>query len=153
MSIFTRTLLALVASSFVASAALAGPGDLQAGGNGPLKVLKVQLGIKGPKTTLCPTTAETQGWVFTNHEGPVQVMIARKGQGVGAPFTIQAKKTQTGLYMANFKRIVQIIGPIDADSRLLAGGGDGKMSNWVPLHASCSIPVPNQPLPGFKFGG
>jgi hypothetical protein len=152
MSRIARILIAALASSFVASAAVAGPGDLQSGGNGPFKVLKVQLGIKGPKTTACPATAETDGWVFTNREGPVQVMIARKGMGVGAPFVIQAKKTPAGLYMASFKRTVQILAPIDAEYRLLAGGGDGKMSNWVPLHASCTT-GPAAPGFGFKFGG
>lgn len=148
MSIVTRTLLALVASSFVASAAVAGPGDLQNGGNGPLKVVKVQLGIKGPKTAVCPAIAETQGWVFTNREGPVQVMIIRKGMGVGAPFTIQAKKTPTGLYMASFKRTVQILGPLDAAYRLASGG---KFSNWVPLKASCALGGPAGPA--FELGG
>lgn len=151
MSTIARTLLALFATSFVATSALAGPGDFQVGGNGPNKVLKAQYGIKGPKTTTCPTTAETQGWVFTNYAGPVQVMIARKGQGVGAPFTIQAKKAANGQYMATFKRTVNIIGPIDAEYRLLVGGGDGVVSNWVPLKASCSIGVPQ--VPGFKAGG
>jgi hypothetical protein len=146
MSLSTRTFLALVASSFVASAALAGPGDFQAGGNGPDKILKAQLGIKGPKTNTCPTEATTAGWVFTNFAGPVQVMIARKGQGVGAPFTIQAKKAANGQYMATFSRKVEIIGPIDAEYRLLVGGGDGVVSNWVPLKANCAIK-----LPGFGF--
>jgi hypothetical protein len=147
MSIFTRTLLALVASSFVASAAIAGPGDLQNGGNGPLKVVKVQLGIKGPKTNVCPATAETQGWVFTNQEGPVQVMIIRKAMGVGAPFTIHAKKTPTGLYMESFKRTVTITHPLDTESRLASGG---EFSNWVPLKAPCKFGVPEF---GFKLGG
>lgn len=145
----TRTLLALFASTFVASAALAG--NFQAGGDGPDKVLKAQLGIKGPKTNVCPTEATTSGWVFTNYEGPVQVMIARKGQGVGAPFTIHAKKAANGQYMASFTRKVPITGPIDAEYRLLVGGGDGIASNWVPLKASCKIGVPAGP--GFKAGG
>lgn len=260
MSLITRTLLALTASSFVASAALAaGPGDLQAGGNGPAtvkqvklslsginkgcpdeialitrvettgpgnfniryrkagggksgpitvkatktqngkyvakhvqsmtiskttdtkymvesgakisawvdvkkdcgfalvpgvvaqpkKVLKAQLGIKGPKTNVCPNEATTSGWVFTNYAGPVQVMIARKGQAVGAPFTIEAKKAANGQYMASFTRKVQIAGPIDAEYRLLVGGGSGVTSNWVPLKASCSIGVPQ----GLGLGG
>ena len=146
-------LSALTALAFVASAATAtaGPNDLQVGGNGPDKVLRAQLGIQGPATTVCPTEAKVSGWVFTNYAGPVQVMIARKGQGVGAPFTIQAKKAANGQYMATFKRTVNIIGPIDAEYRLLVGGGDGVTSNWVPLKASCSIGVPQ--LPGFKAGG
>ena len=75
-------------------------------------------------------------------------MIARKGQGVGQPFTIQAKKAANGQYMATFTRKVQILGPIDALYRLLVGGGDGVASNWVPLKATCKIG-----LPGFGLGG
>jgi hypothetical protein len=114
----------------------------------PKKVLKAQLGIKGPKTTACPAEATTTGWVFTNYAGPVQVMIARKGQGVGAPFTIEAKKAANGQYMATFSRKIEIIAPIDAEYRLLVGGGDGIVSNWVPLKAGCSVG-----LPGFGLGG
>ncbi len=147
MSKFTHMLLAIAASSFVATGALAGPGNFQAGGNGPNKVLKVQLGIKGPTTTACPATATTTGWVFTNYAGPVQVMIARKGQSVGAPFVIQAKKAANGQYMATFSRKVTINGPINAEYRLLA---QGQVSNWVPLKASCTT---GQPAPGFKAGG
>jgi len=132
MSIVTRILLALFASSFVATAAVAGIDDLQVGGNGPDKVLKVQFGIKAP-TGVCPTTGERMGWVFTNYEGSVRVMIARKFGGVSAPFYIQAKKGQNGLYMASFKHAFQILGPIDAEYRLLAQGG--AVSNWVRLKA------------------
>jgi hypothetical protein len=114
----------------------------------PKKVLRAQLGIKGPKINTCPTDATTEGWVFTNYEGPVQVMIARQGQGVGQPFTIQAKKAANGQYMATFTRKIEITGPIDALYRLLVGGGDGVASGWVPLKASCKIG-----LPGFGLGG
>ncbi len=142
MSFLTRTLLALAASSFVASAAVAGPFDLQGGGNGPDKVLSAQLGIKGPKTNVCPNEASVMGWVFTNYAGPVQIMIARKGQGVGAPVVIQAKKAANGQYMATYSKKVAIHAPIDAEYRLLVGGGSGVMSNWVPLKANCSIGLP-----------
>jgi hypothetical protein len=142
MSFLTRTLLAVAASSFVASAALAQPLDLQGGGNGPDKVLSAQLGIKGPKTNTCPNEATVMGWVFTNYAGPVQVMIARKGQGVGAPVMIEAKKAANGKYMAAYSKKVPILAPVDAEYRLLVGGGSGVMSNWVPLKASCSIGLP-----------
>jgi len=115
----------------------------------PKKVLKAQLGIKGPKTNLCPNEATTSGWVFTNYAGPVQVMIARKGQAVGAPFTIQAKKAANGQYMASFTRKTPIIAPTNAEYRLLVGGGSGVVSNWVPLKANCSIGVP----PALGLGG
>jgi len=142
MSFLTRTLLAAAASSFVASAALAQPFDLQGGGNGPDKVLSAQLGIKGPKTNVCPNEATVMGWVETNYAGPVQIMIARKGQGVGAPVVIQAKAAPGGRYMATYSKKVTIHAPIDAEYRLLVGGGSGIVSNWVPLKASCSIGLP-----------
>jgi len=115
---------------------------------GPKKVLKVDLGIKGPKTNLCPNEATVTGWVFTNYPGKVQVMLARKGQGVGQPFMIEAKKAANGQYMASFTRAVPINAPVKAEYRLLVGGGSGVASNWVPLSANCLIG-----LPGFGFGG
>jgi hypothetical protein len=148
MSLFSRTFLALVASSFVASAALAGPGDFQVGGNGPNKVLKAQLGIQGPATNTCPNEAKVTGWVFTNYAGKVQIMIARKGQGVGQPITLDTKKAANGQYVATYSKTVPILTPVDAEYRILVGGGSGIMSNWVPLKAKCSIG-----LPGFGLGG
>lgn len=148
MSTFARILVAAaLMGSFVAPAA-AGPFDQLAPGIGAGKVIKAQLGIKGPKTNVCPNEATTTGWVFTDYPGNVQVMIARKGQAVGAPFMIQAKKAANGQYMATFTRKVQILAPVDAEYRLLVGGGDGVVSNWVPLKANCSIAMPN-----FGLGG
>jgi hypothetical protein len=144
----SRILLAVAASSFLASAAYAGPGDFVSGGNGPLKVLKAQLGIKGPKTAACPNEASVTGWVYTDEPGMVQVMIARKGQGVGAPVMIEAKPAANGQYMAVYSKTVPIHAPVDAEYRLLVGGGQGVTSNWVPLKASCSIG-----LPGVELGG
>ena len=144
----SRILLALVASGFLATSAHAGPGDFLSGGNGPDKVLKAQLDIKGPKTAACPNEATVTGWVFTNYPGMVQVMVARKGQGVGAPVMIEAKPAANGQYMAVYSRKVAISGPIDAEYRLLVGGGAGIVSNWAPLKASCSFG-----LPGVELGG
>lgn len=135
----SRILLAVAASSFLATVAYAGPGDFVSGGNGPAKVLKAQLGIKGPKTTVCPNEATVTGWVFTNYPGMVQVMIARKGQGVGAPVMIEAKPAANGQYMAVYSRKVPIHAAVDAEYRLLVGGGSGVVSNWAPLKASCAI--------------
>ena len=150
MSIFARLIVAAALVGTIVAPAAAGPFDQLAPGIGAGKVLKAQLGIKGPTTTICPNEATTSGWVFTNYPGNVQVMIARKGQGVGAPFVIQAKKAANGQYMATFSRKVPIVAPIDAEYRLLVGGGDGVKSNWVPLKASCKIGMPNL---GLGFGG
>jgi hypothetical protein len=144
----SRILLAVAASSFLASAAYAGPGDFVSGGNGPLKVLKAQLGIKGPKTAACPNEASVTGWVYTDEPGMVQVMIARKGQGVGAPVMIEAKPASNGQYVAVYSKKVTITQPVDALYSLLVGGGQGVQSGWVRLKASCSFA-----LPGFELGG
>lgn len=105
----------------------------------PKKVFKAQLGIKGPKTTVCPNEATISGWVFTNYAGPVQVMIARKGHSVGAPVMIDAKPAANGQFMATFTRKLPIVSAINVEYRLLVGGGSGVTSNWVPLKASCKI--------------
>ena len=105
----------------------------------PKKVMKAQLAIKGPTTTVCPNQAKVSGWVFTNYAGPVQVMIARKGQSVGQPMTVQAKPATNGQFIATFTNTIQIVSAIDAEYRLLVGGGSGVTSNWVPLKASCKI--------------
>ena len=144
----SRILLAAAATSFLASAATAGPGDFVSGGNGPAKVLKAQLGIKGPKTAACPNEATVTGWVFTNYAGMVQVMIARKGQGVGAPVMIEAKPAANGQYMAVYSKTFPINAPVDAEYRLLVGGGQGVVSNWAPLKASCSFGLPDVELGG-----
>ena len=106
------------------------------------KILKAQLGIQGPKTRVCPNEAKVTGWVYTNYPGKVTVMFARKGQGVGQPIQLQTQKAPNGQYVAVYSRTIEILNPINAEYRLLVGGGSGVMSNWVPLKASCSIGMP-----------
>ncbi|MCP4381290.1 MAG: hypothetical protein GY798_07710, partial [Hyphomicrobiales bacterium] len=105
----------------------------------PKTVIKAQLAIKGPKNAVCPNEATISGWVFTNYAGPVQVMIARKAQGVGQPMMIDAKPATNGQFMASFTRTLPIVAAINVEYRLLVGGGGGVVSNWVPLKASCKI--------------
>lgn len=146
-----RTALAAAALSMTLAApqamAQAAGNDL-APGVGAGKVLRAQLGIKGPTTTQCPNEATVMGWVFTDYAGKVQVMIARKGQGVGTPFQIQTVPAANGQHMASFQRKLNIVQPIDTEYRLLVGGGDGVVSNWVPLKASCSMGQGPQELQG-----
>lgn len=106
------------------------------------KVFKAQLGIQGPKTKLCPNEAKVTGWVYTNYPGKVTVMFARKGQGVGQPIQLQTQKAPNGQYVAIYSRTIDILNPINAEYRLLVGGGSGVVSSWVPLKASCSIGMP-----------
>lgn len=146
MSILSRVLLAaaLAGAVLVPVAASAGPALVNPPAVPPKVVLGAELGIQGPKTTVCPAEAKVAGWVFTNYAGPVQVTIARKGQGVGAPFTITAKKAANGRYMATYTKTIPIVAAIDAEYRLLVGGGSGVVSNWVPLKASCKLGLPGE---------
>jgi hypothetical protein len=77
------------------------------------------------------------------------VMIAREGQSVGAPITLQTVPASNGQYVGTYTRKIAITAPIDARYRLLVGGGSGMTSNWVRLRASCSIGIGPQNL----FGG
>lgn len=148
MRLVPQAILSLIATGVLVTGALAQSNDLQSGGNGPDTVYRAQLGIKGPSTNTCPNQAKVTGWVFTNYAGPVQVMIARRGQGVGHPVTIQAVPAANGQFMATYSQTVQIVAPMDAEYRLLVGGGSGVVSNWAPLKASCGIAMPNLELGG-----
>lgn len=145
---FARTGLAVFASMLFTTIAVAQIGDFQSGGDGPDMVLSAQLAIKGPTTTVCPNEATVTGWVFTNYAGPLQVMIAGRGQGVGAPMTIEAKPAANGQFMATYSRKIQIIAPIDTEYRMLVGGGSGVMSNWAPLKATCGVGMTGDELGG-----
>lgn len=133
-------LIAAIATASLATGALAqaANNDL-APGLGAGKVLSAQLGIKGPTTTVCPNQATMTGWVYTDYKGPVTIMIARKGQSVGAPITLQTIPASNGKYVATYNKVVPILTPVDAEYRLLVGGGSGIGSNWVRLKASCAI--------------
>ncbi len=106
-------------------------------GPGPGKVLSVQFGIKSPTTNVCPNEATATAWVYTNYLGAVTIMIARKGQAVGAPISLQTQPAANGQYLATLTRKITIVAPIDAEYRVLVGGGSGMTSNWVKLTASC----------------
>jgi hypothetical protein len=140
-------LLALIAGVSIATPALAQLG--LAPGVGAGKVLSAQFAIQGPTTTVCPNQARATGWVYTNYLGNVTIMIARRGQAVGAPITIKAVPAANGQYMATYTQTIPITAPIDAEYRLLVGGGSGITSNWVRLRASCSTGAG----PGNLFGG
>jgi len=129
---------AVLFSAVFASTAFALPNGFAPGGNGPNQVLSAQLGIDGPASDICPTTAAMTAWVIQTEGGPVQMIFARRGQGVGAPIMVATVKMADGRYMATFTKQLQINGPIDAEYRLLVGGGSGTTSNWVSLATDCS---------------
>lgn len=108
-------------------------------GVGAGKILSAQLGIQSPSTTACPTTALLMAWVTTDFLGSVSIMLARQGQGVVAgPIAVQTQPAVGGKFRATYQKQIQITQPIDTAYRVLAGGGGGVTSNWVPLKASCA---------------
>lgn len=144
---FTVLLAATTALSVAPAMAQQANQDLAPGGGGG-NVLRAQLAIQGPATTVCPNQATMSGWVFTDFAGKVSIMIARKGQGVGAPFIINAVPAANGQHMATFTRAFPIITAIDTEYRLLVGGGDGVVSNWAPLKATCATGLGPQNIQG-----
>ena len=101
-----------------------------------LKVKSVQIGITAPTDDTCPTESRLGVWIRTNKEGPVTFMIARNGQSVGAPKTINAVKGN-GVYMATYMQDLTIVSSIDAEYRALIADGTGMVSNWAPLRFTC----------------
>ncbi len=114
--------------------------DKVSGDVGPkLKVTKLQMGIKSPKTATCPAEAQLTAWVFTNKAGDVPIFIARAGGGsVSGPYMVKTKATGNGTFMGTYSRTLQIHQPIDAKYRASAPNYK-QLSNWVPLKASCKI--------------
>ena len=111
--------------------------NLLPGNNVKLKVKSVQIGITAPTGDTCPAESRLSVWIRTNKEGPVTFMIARKGQSVGAPKTINAVKGSNGVYMATYVQDLTIASSIDAEYRALIADGTGMVSNWAPLRFAC----------------
>ncbi|WP_419909496.1 hypothetical protein [Hoeflea sp.] len=130
------TLFAAIAFAAVAGHAQAL--DLQQGGSPKLKVTKLQMGIKSPATNACPADAQLKAWVFTNKEGSVPIYIARDGGNVSGPYMVQTKATGNGTFMGVYSRTLSIHQAIDTMYRASAPQHK-KLSNWVPLKASCKI--------------
>ncbi len=97
------------------------------------------MGIKSPKTTACPATASLKVWVFSNKAGQVPVYIAKAGgTAVSGPHLVKTKKTGNGTYMGVYSKPLKIHQAIYAKYRASAPKYK-KLSNWVPLKASCKI--------------
>lgn len=131
------------------------PCKVQTGGNGgmatppdvPMKALSSQIGIKGPKTKLCPTTASMTAWIRTNKAGKIGFRIMRKDGPVGAMIFATAVKSGNG-YMATYTKKIEITGPVNQAYAIVIPGSAGAESNFAPLKASCSIKQPG----GMKEG-
>ena len=111
--------------------------NLLPGNNVKRKVKSVQIGITAPQAGGCPAEVRMGVWIRTNKKGPVTFMIARKGQSVGAPKTINAVKGSGGVYLATYMQDLTIHSSIKAEYRALVADGKGSASAWAPLNITC----------------
>ena len=131
-----KRILAAAILGIISTGAFAG-GQFQQGGNGPLLVETVMMGIKTPAGKNCPANAKLKAWVYTNRGGTIRYMMIRHGQGAGTVQTAVAKKVN-GKYVAEISKNFTIQQPIDAQYRIAARGANQyQFSNWVPVKRSC----------------
>lgn len=107
----------------------------------PFKVLSAQLGIKGPKTKVCPNKAVVMAWFKTNKPGKVGFRLMRKDGPVGPMIFVPSVKSASG-YMATYSKTIQITNSINTTYSAIVPGAGGLASNFVPLKASCAIGLP-----------
>lgn len=124
---------------------LGGGGDLANPPDVPFKVLSAQLGIKGPKTKVCPNTATVTAWFKTNKPGKVGFLLMRKDGPAGPMIFATSVKAASG-YMATYTRTIQIAKPMNTSYSAIVPGAGGLASNFVPLKASCSLGLPGAVL-------
>jgi hypothetical protein len=125
------------------------PCKIGLGGNGglanppaiPFKVLSAQLGIKGPKTKVCPNKAMVMAWFKTNKPGNVGFRLMRGDGPVGPMIFVPSVKSASG-YMASYSRTISIINSINTTYSAVVPGQGGLASNFVPLKASCAVGLP-----------
>lgn len=120
---------------------LGGNGDLANPSPVPFKVLSAQLGIKGPKTKVCPNKAVLTAWFKTNKPGKVGFRLMRKDGPAGPMIFATAVKAPSG-YVATYTRTIAITKPINTSYSAIVPGSGGLASNFVPLRASCSLGQP-----------
>ena len=107
----------------------------------PFKVLSAQLGIKGPKTKVCPNKATVMAWFKTNKPGNVGFRLMRKDGPVGPMIFVPSVKSASG-YMATYSKTISIINSINTNYSAVVPGQGGLASNFVPLKASCAVGLP-----------
>ena len=120
---------------------LGGGGEVATPPAAPFKVLSAQLGIKGPKTKVCPNKATVMAWFKTNKPGNVGFRLMRGDGPVGPMIFVPAVKSASG-YMATYSRTVPIINSINTSYSAVVPGQGGLASNFVPLKASCAVGLP-----------
>ena len=134
MRIAKAALTGLVAAAALTSAASAL--DLQAGGSGPLKPTKIQLGIISPPDNACPGAGKLTAWVQTNKPGTLDILIVRKGGNVAGPYSVTTVKGANGIVMGSYTQNLMVAAPIDAEYRVVEVKTK-LASNWAPLLADC----------------
>jgi hypothetical protein len=107
----------------------------------PFKVLSAQLGIRGPKTKVCPNKATVMAWFKTNKPGKVGFRLMRKDGPVGPMIFVQSVKSASG-YMATYSKSIAITQTMNTAYSAIVPGAGGLASNFVALKASCSIGLP-----------
>src|SRR6185295_13957545 len=73
----------------------------------PFKVLSAQLGIKGPKTKVCPNKATVMAWFKTTKPGNVGFRLMRGDGPVGPMIFVPSVKSASG-YMATYSKSILI---------------------------------------------
>jgi len=104
----------------------------------PMKVTKVQLGIKLTKNSNCKKTASFTTWVFGTKGGWAKIRYRRAGGGKSAWFPVKLKKGSGGVYLGTHTRKQLYTKPANTKF-LVEVQGHGKVSNWVSLQNKCKI--------------
>jgi len=110
--------------------------DLKGGGQVKLKPTIAQLGIISPANNACPGAAKLTAWIQTNKPGTLQILLVRKGGAVAGPYSVTTVKGANGVIMGSYSKPMNIVGPIDAEYRVVIPG-TSVTSNWAPLMAQC----------------
>ena len=148
MSIITRTILAIAASSFVVSGALAAGPGFQAGGNGPAQVKSVKLSLSGVNKG-CPDEIALITRVETTGLGTFKIRYRKAGGGKSDLISVQAVKTQNGKNVAKHVQPMTIAKTTNTKYMVESGN---KISPWVDVKKKCAV-VMVPAGPGFKSGG
>lgn len=126
-------LVALTASTIMASTTFAGPGGFQAGGNGPAEVQQVKLYLNGFNGS-CPSKGALITRVVTTGPGNFEIRYRKAGGGKSDLITVKATKTQNGKYVAKHVQPMTIAKTTDTKYMVESGA---KISPWVAVQKNC----------------
>jgi hypothetical protein len=147
MSLIVRTIIAVAATSFAATTALAGAGGFPTGGNGPAQVKQVKLSLNG-FTGGCPSNGALITRVETTGLGNFQIRYRKAGGGKSDLITVAAVKTQNGKYVA--KHVQPMTLATTTNTKYMVESG-AKISPWVDVKTPCA--GASAVTPGLPLGG